>query len=335
MTEPRLRDHCGSRNARHMWNLGSCKVKVLEHTGISRSAISTTTPSRLRKSPVKRKSPGPRPPADYSGTVGFPTKKRALPDPERPSLHAIVQDTFDPNAQTLSISLHLEITSQSVNMASRQPPAGARGTNTRFAQFKLVLLGESAVGKSSIVLRFVKDQFDSYRESTIGAAFLTQTISLDENTTVKFEIWDTAGQERYKSLAPMYYRNANCAVVVYDITQSASLDKAKAWVKELQRQANENIVIALAGNKLDLVTEQPDKRAISTADAEAYAREAGLLFFETSAKTAENVQTLFTAIAKKLPLDQAGPRHARPGQRPGVSLAPENSNTNVSGPCSC
>ena len=70
------------------------------------------------------------------------------------------------------------------------------------------------------MLRFVKDQFDDYRESTIGAAFLTQTIALDENTTVKFEIWDTAGQERYKSLAPMYYRNANCAVVVYDITQA-------------------------------------------------------------------------------------------------------------------
>ena len=104
-------------------------------------------------------------------------------------------------------------------MATRGPP-GQRGMGNRFAQFKLVLLGESAVGKSSIVLRFVKDQFDSYRESTIGAAFLTQTISLDENTTVKFEIWDTAGQERYKSLAPMYYRNANCAVVVYDITQA-------------------------------------------------------------------------------------------------------------------
>lgn len=66
----------------------------------------------------------------------------------------------------------------------------------------------------------LQDQFDDYRESTIGAAFLTQTISLDESTTVKFEIWDTAGQERYKSLAPMYYRNANCAVVVYDITQA-------------------------------------------------------------------------------------------------------------------
>ncbi|KAJ2968448.1 hypothetical protein NUW58_g10218 [Xylaria curta] len=244
-------------------------------------------------------------------------------------------------------------------MASRAGPAAGRGMSNRFAQFKLVLLGESAVGKSSIVLRFVKvldkpfyllcpkvsllililvqDQFDSYRESTIGAAFLTQTISLDENTTVKFEIWDTAGQERYKSLAPMYYRNANCAVVVYDITQSASLDKAKAWVKELQRQANENIIIALAGNKLDLVNEQPDKRAVPTAEAEAYANEAGLLFFETSAKTAENVQELFTAIAKKLPLDQVGPRHTRPGQRPGgVSLGPaEGRDTQAGGPCSC
>ena len=80
----------------------------------------------------------------------------------------------------------------------------------------------SNASQSSLVLRFVKDQFDDYRESTIGAAFLTQTISLDENTTVKFEIWDTAGQERYKSLAPMYYRNANCAVVVYDVTQAVS-----------------------------------------------------------------------------------------------------------------
>jgi len=151
---------------------------------------------------------------------------------------------------------------------------------------------------------------------------------------VKFEIWDTAGQERYKSLAPMYYRNANCAVVVYDITQASSLDKAKQWVKELQRQANENIIIALAGNKLDLVTDQPDKRAITTADAEAYAREAGLLFFETSAKTAENVRELFTAIAKKLPLDQAGPRNPRSGGRGGVELRPETPGTQQPG-CAC
>ncbi|MCJ1312748.1 GTP-binding protein of the rab/ypt [Agyrium rufum] len=212
---------------------------------------------------------------------------------------------------------------------------GSRPGGNRFAQFKLVLLGESAVGKSSLVLRFVKDQFDDYRESTIGAAFLTQTITLDDTTTVKFEIWDTAGQERYKSLAPMYYRNANCAVVVYDITQASSLDKAKSWVKELQRQANENIIIALAGNKLDLVTETPAKRAITTADANAYAQEAGLLFFETSAKTAENVRDLFTAIARKLPLEQAGSRNMRANPRAGVDLRPEAPGTQAAGPCAC
>jgi len=220
-----------------------------------------------------------------------------------------------------------------VSMAARGP-AGRPGPGGRFAQFKLVLLGESAVGKSSLVLRFVKDQFDDYRESTIGAAFLTQTIALDDTTTVKFEIWDTAGQERYKSLAPMYYRNANCAVVVYDITQASSLDKAKSWVKELQRQASENIVIALAGNKSDMVTDNPDKRAIQTADAEQYAKEAGLLFFETSAKTSTNVKELFTAIAKKLPLDQAGPRNLRANTRPGVDLRPESTQQGAGG-CQC
>lgn len=133
-----------------------------------------------------------------------------------------------------------------------------------------------------------------------------------------------------------YAQSPTSGLLKYLLTLvQASLDKAKAWVKELQRQANENIIIALAGNKLDLVTEQPDKRAIPTADAEAYAKEAGLLFFETSAKTAENVRELFTAIAKKLPLDQAGPRHARPGARPGVNLQPESGNTNASGQCSC
>ena len=87
----------------------------------------------------------------------------------------------------------------------------------RVFQFKLVLLGDSAVGKSSLVLRFVRGQFFEYQESTIGAAFLTQTVALND-TTVKFEIWDTAGQERYHSLAPMYYRGAAAAIVVFDIT---------------------------------------------------------------------------------------------------------------------
>uniref|UniRef100_A0A668TV69 small monomeric GTPase n=1 Tax=Oreochromis aureus TaxID=47969 RepID=A0A668TV69_OREAU len=161
-------------------------------------------------------------------------------------------------------------------------PNGAAAAN-KICQFKLVLLGESAVGKSSLVLRFVKGQFHEFQESTIGAAFLTQTVCLDD-TTVKFEIWDTAGQERYHSLAPMYYRGAQAAIVVYDITNTDTFDRAKNWVKELQRQASPNIVIALAGNKADIA----NKRAVEFQEAQAYADDNSLLFMETSAKTAMN-----------------------------------------------
>lgn len=175
-------------------------------------------------------------------------------------------------------------------------------STSKQTQFKLVLLGGSAVGKSSIVQRFVKNSFDEFRESTIGAAFLTQSVHIEdpEDIVVKFEMWDTAGQERYRSLASMYYRNAQAAVVVYDITKSDSLDKAKYWIKELQKQASSNIVIALVGNKLDLNNE----RSISYDDANSLAAEMGLLYFEVSAKSGENVNNLFKSVASKMPFDE-------------------------------
>ena len=163
------------------------------------------------------------------------------------------------------------------------------------------------------------------------AAFLTQKCQLPSRT-IKFEIWDTAGQERFASLAPMYYRNAQAALVVYDLTKATSLIKAKHWVAELQRQASPGIVIALVGNKLDLVGndssaaaalaaddeegdgeteggnaekgEEGEVRKVSTQEAKAYAEEEGLLFFETSAKDGTGVPEVFAAIANAIPETQ-------------------------------
>uniref|UniRef100_A0A7M4E0G6 small monomeric GTPase n=2 Tax=Crocodylus porosus TaxID=8502 RepID=A0A7M4E0G6_CROPO len=203
-----------------------------------------------------------------------------------------------------------------LDMANRGAtrPNGPNAAN-KICQFKLVLLGESAVGKSSLVLRFVKGQFHEFQESTIGAAFLTQTVCLDD-TTVKFEIWDTAGQERYHSLAPMYYRGAQAAIVVYDITNEESFARAKNWVKELQRQASPNIVIALAGNKADLA----NKRAVDFQEAQVYADDNSLLFMETSAKTSMNVNEIFMAIAKKLPKNEPQNAGANSARGRGVDL---------------
>jgi Ras-related protein Rab-5C len=129
-----------------------------------------------------------------------------------------------------------------------------------------------------------------------AAAFLTQTVVLD-GYTVKFEIWDTAGQERYRSLAPMYYRGAAAALVVYDITDHESFTGARTWIEELQRQGNPDIVIGLAGNKCDL----GEKRQVPVDEAKAFAEENGCIFFETSAKSGANVTAIFRAIAQKLP----------------------------------
>mmetsp|Transcript_27410 Transcript_27410/g.51802 ORF Transcript_27410/g.51802 Transcript_27410/m.51802 type:complete len:194 (-) Transcript_27410:309-890(-) len=148
----------------------------------------------------------------------------------------------------------------------------------------------------SLLLSLPLPKNKNTRAHTHTAAFLTQTVALDD-ATVKFEIWDTAGQERYRSLAPMYYRGAAAAIIVYDITNPDSFAGAKSWVKELQRRGDQNVVIAMAGNKADLEA----RRKVDFNEANEYAEENGILHMETSAKNANNVKALFVEIAKSLP----------------------------------
>merc|ERR1719197_1244744 len=144
--------------------------------------------------------------------------------------------------------------------AASAKPAARKG-------FKLVLLGDAAVGKSSLLMRFLQNKFSDSIETTVGAAFSTKTIE-SRGRQVKFEIWDTAGQERFRSLAPMYYRGASSAVVVYDQTNPVTFERAQEWVRQvMQTSTNPNIVIALAANKADLV----DSRAIPLEKAEEFA----------------------------------------------------------------
>jgi Ras-related protein Rab-5C len=169
------------------------------------------------------------------------------------------------------------------------------------------------------------------KEPTIGAAFLTQRCIIGDKT-IKFEIWDTAGQERFASLAPMYYRNAQCAIVVYDITKPASFIKARHWVKELHEQASVNIIIALVGNKSDLVDDGNDSRKVAFEEGEQLAQEEGLVFFETSAKSGLNVKEVFMALGSKIPgADESNNETQDQGR---VELNVQNDSANANG-CNC
>ncbi|KAL6996491.1 Complex III subunit 3, variant 2 [Sarracenia purpurea var. burkii] len=192
----------------------------------------------------------------------------------------------------------------------------------KIIQAKLVLLGDMGTGKTSLVLRFVKGQFFEHQEPTIGAAFFTQILSLSE-ATVKFDVWDTAGQERYHSLAPMYYRGAAAAIVVYDISSMDTFVRAKKWVEELKKQGNKNLVMALVANKSDLEQD----REVESEEGEQLSQENGMFFIETSAKTAVNINELFYEIAKRL-------AKASPSKPSGVNLRTETQNRRILFCCS-
>jgi len=167
----------------------------------------------------------------------------------------------------------------------------------RVNEVKVVLLGDMGVGKSSIALRLVHDQFNANSVTTVGAVCWTKSVTT-KNGPVKLQLWDTAGQDRYHALAPLYYRGASVAVVVYDITRKETFGTLQDWVKELKMQGPSNILIAVVGNKADLA----EKREVEREDGEKFAKEINGIFAETSAKTSEGgIKELFDQIGDQLP----------------------------------
>ncbi|KAL0398531.1 UNVERIFIED_CONTAM: Ras-related protein RABA1f [Sesamum radiatum] len=161
--------------------------------------------------------------------------------------------------------------------------------------FKVVLIGDSGVGKSNLLSRFTKNEFSQESKSTIGVEFATRSIQVDDKV-VKAQIWDTAGQERYRAITSAYYRGAVGALLVYDVTRNVTFQNVERWLKELRGHTDANIVIMLVGNKADL----RHLRAVPTQEAKDFAEREKTFFMETSALEALNVDQAFTEVLTQI-----------------------------------
>ncbi|XP_024973730.1 ras-related protein Rab11C [Cynara cardunculus var. scolymus] len=195
--------------------------------------------------------------------------------------------------------------------------------------FKIVLIGDSGVGKTNILSRFTRNEFCLESKSTIGVEFATRTLEVD-GKTIKAQIWDTAGQERYRAITSAYYRGAVGALLVYDITKRPTFDNLQRWLRELREHADSNIVLMMAGNKSDL----NHLRAVSEQDGQSLAEKEGLSFLETSALESYNIEESFKSVltdiyrivSKKALAAEEGSMGA-PGKGTTIDVGGETGNT--------
>ena len=171
----------------------------------------------------------------------------------------------------------------------------SEASSSSSSKFKIVFLGDQSVGKTSIINRFIYDTFEDVYQATIGIDFLSKPVYVDDKT-IRLQLWDTAGQERFKSLIPSYVKDSSVAVICYDITNADTFNSVKTWVENARSMRGEEVILFIAGNKSDLA----EQRVVSEEEGENLANELGASFFETSAKSGENVKTLFDDLAKKL-----------------------------------
>eukprot|EP00316_Scyphosphaera_apsteinii_P013444 CAMPEP_0119311888 /NCGR_PEP_ID=MMETSP1333-20130426/24360_1 /TAXON_ID=418940 /ORGANISM="Scyphosphaera apsteinii, Strain RCC1455" /LENGTH=211 /DNA_ID=CAMNT_0007316393 /DNA_START=34 /DNA_END=669 /DNA_ORIENTATION=+ len=176
---------------------------------------------------------------------------------------------------------------------AKRPPSG--GQEKYDYLFKVVVIGDSGVGKSNLLSRFTRNEFNLESKSTIGVEFATRSVALD-GKTIKAQIWDTAGQERYRAITSAYYRGAVGALVVYDITKDVSFANVEKWLTELKENATADITMMLIGNKTDLA----QARMTSTEQGQAFANSHGIAFMEASALNASNVESAFLHILSEI-----------------------------------
>jgi len=198
--------------------------------------------------------------------------------------------------------------------------------------FKYIIIGDTSVGKSCMLLQFTDKRFQPVHDITIGVEFGARLITVDD-LQIKLQIWDTAGQESFRSITRSYYRDAAGALLVYDITQRESFNHLSRWLEEARSNGNANMTIMLIGNKCDL----EHRRAVSTKEGEEFAAEHGLYFMETSAKTSANVDEAFTvtagAIYKNIRDGLYDPQREGNGVKLGVMASQPKSNRATGGCC--
>jgi Ras-related protein Rab-1A len=181
--------------------------------------------------------------------------------------------------------------------------------------FKLLLIGDSGVGKSSLLLRFSDDTYETNFNSTIGVDFKIKTVDLDDKV-VKLQIWDTAGQERFRTITSSYYRGAHGIIVVYDVTDTESFDNVKKWLQEIDKNAGEGAQKLLVGNKCDLAS----KKAVDYGTAKELADEMSMPFLEASAKNSSNVEAAFMAMTSAIKNAHAHVKLSESSRKPHISI---------------